>query len=275
MTLLLGFGAVNTGNNLLYLLVSALLGFMAVSGLLGKSNLGRPRVQLILPDEIYVGLPAPVRVRLHNDRRLPVFLLQVSLLGETATFKVVGGGETSEEELTLYFPARGRQTINQARLYSIFPVNFFVRGRALAVDLQAVVFPAPRPCQSLIPTDDQRRMGETVAAGKGHQGEISRITDYRGGEPLKLIHWKLSARSDQLMVKELAATAVEPVLLDLDSLPGASLEERLSGAAFLVNRYLRQNRPVGLRLGRRLIRPALTRSHRLHLLAELGIYGQD
>ena len=275
MTLLLGFGAVNTGNNLLYLLVSALLGFMAVSGLLGKGNLGRPRVQVILPDEIYAGLPVPVRVRLLNDRRRPVFLLQVGLLGETVTFKVVGGGETVEEELTLRFPDRGRQTLSEGRLSSIFPVNFFVRGRSLKLDLQALVFPAPRPCQAFSPTDDQRRIGENVAAGKGHQGEISRIADYRGGEPLKLIHWKLSARSDQLMVKELAATAALPVLLDLDNLPGATLEERLGGAAFLVNRYLRQNRPVGLRLGRRLVRPATTRSHRLHLLAELGTYGQN
>jgi uncharacterized protein (DUF58 family) len=275
MTLLLGFGAVNTGNNLLYLLVSALLGFMAVSGLLGKNNLGRPRVQVILPAEIYAGQPAPARVRLHNDRRLPVFLLQVSLLGETVTFKVVGGGETVEEELILCFPSRGRQTINQAQLSSIFPVNFFVRSRALVIDLPAVVFPVPRPCRALTPADNQRRRGETVATGKGNQGEISRISDYRGGEPLKLIHWKLSARSDQLMVKELTATTTEPVLLDLDQLPGITLEERLSGAAFLVNHNLRKNRPVGLRLGRRLIRPAITRRHRLHLLTELGTYGQN
>jgi uncharacterized protein (DUF58 family) len=248
---------------------------MAVSGLLGKGNLGRPRVQIILPDEIYAGLPVPVRVRLHNNRRRPVFLLQVGLLGETATFKVVGGGETAEEELTLRFPHRGRRTLGRIRLSSIFPVNFFVRSRTLDLDLQALVFPAPRPCRALAPTDEEQPVGDAIAVGKGQQGEISRIADYRGGEPLKLIHWKLSARSDQLMVKELAATAALPVLLDLDRLPGATLEERLSGAAYLVNRYLGQNRPVGLRLGRRLIRPATTRSHRLHLLAELGTYGQD
>ncbi len=275
MTLLLGFGAVNTGNNLLYLLVSALLGFMAVSGLLGKNNLGRPRMQVILPDEIYAGLPAQVKLRLHNDRRLPVFLLQVHVLGETATFKVVGGGETAEEELTLSFPVRGRQNIDQARLNSIFPVNFFIRGRALKLDLQAIVFPTPRPCPVLVPADNQRRLGESIAAGKGQQGEITHIADYRGGEPLKLIHWKLSARSDQLLVKELAATATLPVLIDLDNLPGANLEERLSSAAFLINHSLRQNRPVGLRFGHRLIPPAITHSHRLHLLAELGTYGQD
>jgi hypothetical protein len=33
LTLLTGFAAVNTGNNLLFLVVSALLAFMAVSGI--------------------------------------------------------------------------------------------------------------------------------------------------------------------------------------------------------------------------------------------------
>ena len=48
---MLGFAAVNTGNNLLYLLVSALLGFMSVSGVLGKWNLGRVEVRYLPPDE--------------------------------------------------------------------------------------------------------------------------------------------------------------------------------------------------------------------------------
>jgi len=46
---LIGFAAVNTGNNLLYLLVSALLGFMAVSGVLGKWNLAGVEVCYVLP----------------------------------------------------------------------------------------------------------------------------------------------------------------------------------------------------------------------------------
>lgn len=247
---------------------------MAVSGLLGKGNLGRPRLRVILPEELYAGRPAQARVCLRNDRKLPVFLLQVSLLGESVTFTVVGKGETAEEEITLCFPTRGRHWLGEARLSSIFPVNFFVRGRSVPLELPVVVFPAPRPCPPPVAPEGRRRLGEITAAGRGYQGEIHQIAAYRGGEPLKLIHWKLSARADRLLVKELAATAVEPVLIDPDTLPGATLEERLGHAAFLVNRYLRQNRPVGLRLGQRLIRPEATRAHRLRLLAELGTHGQ-
>ena len=67
MTLLLGFAAVNTGNNLLYLLVSALLGFMAVSGWLGQQNLRSLSLRLVLPQEIFVGQPTLIGlVRLPN-----------------------------------------------------------------------------------------------------------------------------------------------------------------------------------------------------------------
>jgi hypothetical protein len=70
MTLLLGFAAVNTGNNLLYLLVSALLGFMAVSGVLGRWNLAGLGVRIEVPDEIYDGVPTLLTVRLANRKRL-------------------------------------------------------------------------------------------------------------------------------------------------------------------------------------------------------------
>ncbi|MEJ2199436.1 MAG: DUF58 domain-containing protein [Desulfuromonadaceae bacterium] len=248
---------------------------MAVSGLMGKHNLGRPQIQLVLPAEIYAGQPALVRIRLHNARRLPIFLLQVGLPGASACFHMVEGRASAEEEVLLRFPARGRQTIHAVQLRSIFPVNFFIRNRTVPVDLPILVFPRPRPCSWPPSGDPGLRQGENQDFGRGQQGDIQRIADYRSGEPLKQIHWKLSARSDQLLVKELAATTVEPVRLDLDLLPGTSLEERLGQAVFLVNHYLRQNRPLGLRLGPQRFQPATGRHHRLHLLTELGVYGQD
>ena len=59
---------------------------------------------------------------------------------------------------------------------------------------------------------------------KGQEGDVSHISDYRGGEPLKLIHWKLSARHDRLKVKELSAASHTPVTIDLDAIPGAGLD---------------------------------------------------
>lgn len=87
---MLGFAAVNTGNNLLYLLVSALLGFMSVSGVLGKWNLAKVDFRFLLPDEIYDGVPTLLGIELINGRRwLPIFLMEISVSGRTLFFPLV------------------------------------------------------------------------------------------------------------------------------------------------------------------------------------------
>ena len=102
---------------------------------------------------------------------------------------------------------------------------------------------------------------------------MTAIRDYTGNDPLKLIHWRLSARHGELKVKEMAAPSEDPLVIDVLSLPGGGLEENLSLAAYLVNRAVRANRPVGLKFGARIVRPDLTRTHRLRLLTELAVYG--
>jgi hypothetical protein len=83
LTLLLGISAINTGNNLIYLILAVLLSVLAVSGFFGKKNLMAVRVDLKVPDEVYAGIPTPVSVVVKNPgRRFPAFLIRV-YLGET------------------------------------------------------------------------------------------------------------------------------------------------------------------------------------------------
>jgi uncharacterized protein (DUF58 family) len=110
---------------------------------------------------------------------------------------------------------------------------------------------------------------------KGQEGDISHIGDYRGGEPLKLIHWKLSARHDRLKVKELSAASHTPVTIDLDAIPATGLEQKLSCCTYLVTRLLRSGRPTGLKSATMEIAPDSTRQHKLKLLKVLATYGTD
>ncbi|TLM60947.1 MAG: DUF58 domain-containing protein [Deltaproteobacteria bacterium] len=278
MTLLLGFAAVNTGNNLLYLLVSALLGFMAVSGILGRWNLARLELRCVPPDEVYDGVPTLLGIELVNRRRwLPVCLLEVLLDGEGVLFPLVEPGASQRKPLPATLHGRGLHPLPPLQVRSRFPINFFVRRMTLAVAVPVLVFPVPQPCPGEFAAGPAAARGSRPLRQRGGDGEISRIGEYRGGEPLKLIHWKLSARHDQLKVKELSATARPPVILDLAELPGAGLEERLRGASWLVGRLLRDGRPVGLRAGTQVIPPACGRPHKLRLLKALALYdrGQD
>ncbi|HEU0264796.1 MAG TPA: DUF58 domain-containing protein [Geobacterales bacterium] len=271
ITLLLGFAAVNTGNNLLFLIVSALLGFMVVSGIMGVVNLGGVEVRLLPPEELYAGTPALVSLTLVNRKRLPSFLLTVSVADRhlLVPFLAVAGEQNGA--VTLTFNRRGRQVVEGIRLGSSFPINFFVRSRPLPSTLQLTVFPTPRTCGDAGAGEGRQQLSGTRGVSRGTGNELERITDY-AGEPLRQIHWRLTARHDQLKVKQLVAEAAEPVIITLDELPGG-VEERLSCATFLVNRFSRQGRGVGLKLGELQIAPGQSPAHRLHLLTELANHG--
>ena len=65
----LGVAAVNTGNNLLYLLSSMLLGLIVVSGVLSEAVMRGLRLAPVLPDELYAGRPMLVGAVLANHKR--------------------------------------------------------------------------------------------------------------------------------------------------------------------------------------------------------------
>lgn len=265
----------NTGNNLMYLLVSALLGFMAVSGVLGRANLGGLHLDCEPPEEIYDGVETLLTLRLGNRRRyLPSCLLRLELAGHSVLCPLLRRGETVSLPMAVTFSGRGVRRLGAVRVGSAFPINFFIRSTLLPSDRQIVVFPAPVHCRLPAGGRDRPAPGDQ-ADGKGYEGDLTRIGDYRGGEPLKMIHWKLSARHDALKVKELSAAAATPLLIDLEHLPGAGLEERLRCASWLVNSATRAGRPVGLRTAGSQLAPAIGHHHKLALLGALACHGSD
>jgi uncharacterized protein (DUF58 family) len=277
MTLVLGFAAVNTGNNLLYLIVAALLAFMASSGFAGKRNIEGYQLDLSAPDEIYAGSATLLTLRIHNPRRfLPAFLLRVEL-DDTSVLLPYLPAQSSGSVTLPYRPMRrGQNRIKEMRISSPFPVAFFVRRHSFVLDGDILAFPAPRPLPYLLSASgkEAHRPGPS-SARRGNQGVVAGIFDYTGSEPLKRIHWRLSARHDSLKVKELESDASEPVIIVPAELPGATWEERLSGAAWLIDRTLRSGRPVGLRLGSSLLAPGSGRDHKLKLLRALAFADAD
>ncbi|MDT8440205.1 MAG: DUF58 domain-containing protein [Desulfuromonadales bacterium] len=273
---MLGFAAVNTGNNLLYLMVSALLGFMAISGVLGRWNLARVAVDCLPPTEIFAGVPTLLGIELTNRRRwLPIFLMEVALDGHRVLFPVVEPGSRQHRPLPVRFARRGLHEPPVLQIRSRFPINFFLREQLLATRLAILVYPRPLPTPLPTQADPGGDRGERQTAVRGAYGDISQIRDYQGGEPLRQIHWKLSARHDQLKVKELSAATRAPLLIDLEQLPGIGLEERLGRAAWLVMRLLREGRPVGLQAGAMELSPDSGAQQRRLLLQALAYYGQN
>lgn len=273
ITLLLGFSAVNTGNNLLFLVVSGLLAFMSITGLAGMLNINRVYPELTPPDEVYAGIPAPFRVSLHNTgQRLPSFLIKVEAgNGQAQVFPVLPCRSTQSDTLLLTFPKRGETTAGRITISSPYPVGFFTRYWVYEATGTFPVFPQPLAATTAGGGDESPAIGAGLRRDRGLTGELERIDPYSGAEPLRMIHWKHSARSHELLVKGFGRAVAAPVTIQVDALAGRDLEERLSRAAWLVRRWVRE-RPVGLVVGDRTVPLGIGYRHGLQLLRELALY---
>jgi uncharacterized protein (DUF58 family) len=89
--MIIGFAAWNNGNNLLYLVLSAMLAFLIAANMLARVSLADVSIQLRFPDHIFAGEPANISVTLQNHKR---FMPSYSLMVEALT----DGDEDKDDE---------------------------------------------------------------------------------------------------------------------------------------------------------------------------------
>ena len=81
--MVIAFAAWNTGNNLLYLVLSAMMAFLVAANLIARLSLGDVAVQLRFPDHIFAGEPASLNVTLLNHKKvMPSYSLMVEALSD-------------------------------------------------------------------------------------------------------------------------------------------------------------------------------------------------
>jgi uncharacterized protein (DUF58 family) len=282
VTLFLGFSAVNTGNNLIYLIVAAFLSFMGISGFFGKRNLARMDINLDLPEEIFAQTAFPLKITLVNGRRFfPAFLIKVCLGDSEVLFPFVDAKGRGSKYLSFSLNERGLSKIRDIHLCSVFPFHFFRRCRKNERLFETVVFPQMKRCGLPDIVDNERRSkGEKSADRTGFDAEIISTRDYIKGDPLKYIHWKASAKTGQLKTKELSSLYRQPVIIDFDSLLIRNIEERISCVTYVIVKLFKQNIPVGLRIGGTLVTSSgkthgeQTKAARIAMLKKLALYGK-
>ena len=249
---------------------------MSVTGLAGMYNIKKLLPDLIPPDEVYAGVPAPFRISVRNSKRhLPSFLIRAECsAGVSRVFPVVPQNSGRSDTVLLTFPHRGVVPVGKVTVSSPYPVGFFTRFWSYELDRRIVIFPRPVASDAGGDGEDSPATGAELRRERGLSGELERIFPYSGAEPLRMIHWKHSARSHDLLVKGFGRSAAAPLVIDLDRLAGQGVEERLSRAAWLIRRWVRE-RPVGLLLGGRVHPFGTGRRHGLLLLRELALYDRD
>ncbi len=269
-TVFLGVAAANTGNNLLYIIVSSMLALMFVSGITSILNIRGIEVRLVPPQEVFSNRRAKFRIVLMKKSLFPSFLIKVSSSVESALFPIVDRS-FREGFLDFLFHKRGYVKSISIRVSSDFPLGMFVRYIDLEVKVDLVVFPEPISVRIPYTGSNVTREGSSskLTLVKGYE-ELKGVRDYLG-DPMKLIHWKLSAKKGKLMVRDMLAEEKEPIVLSLDMVEG-DLETKISKLAYLTIKLIGDGYPVGLKLGDKDIPPERGDRQKLIILKELALY---
>ena len=231
-----GFAAINTGNNLLYLLLGWLLSFIIASGILSEQTLKKLAVTRRPPPRVFAGEPFLMEVVIANDKeKRASYSIEVEDLIDNAPldkrcyFLKIPEGKNQRTSYRHTFVRRGLYTLTGYRLATKFPFALFRKSRDVQAPLEVLVYPArvavPRP-----PPRAQVR-GETSANRLGRRGEFFGLRERRVGDDRRDVHWKSSARSGRLLVREYEDEQARKVIIAVDNaLPDALREAIADGA---------------------------------------------
>jgi len=222
ITLGVGFAAINTANNLLYLLLGMLLALIVVSGVMSELSLRDLTVVRRLPLRAQVGRPHLVEIEVYNHKlRVPSYAIEVEDLraGQPADkrcFFLKISPKSAQVAAYRRTPVRrGRDTHVGFRIATRFPFGLFEKSREVPAEGELVIYPAVDPMQ-LPPSSGGRSPGADQIVGRGHGEEFLGLKLMRTGEDPRDVHWRKTAAVGQLVMRERARETRPDVTLTLD-----------------------------------------------------------
>jgi uncharacterized protein (DUF58 family) len=228
-----GFAAINTGNNLLYLLLGWLLSFIIASGVLSESTLRGLVVTRRLPPRIYAGEPFLMEVMIENKKptRASYSIEVEDLLGRNPIdkrcyFLKIPEGKSQRTSYRHTFVRRGAYTLTGYRLATKFPFALFRKSRDVDAPVDILVYPARVPVPK--PPPRAASHGDAIANRLGRRGEFFGLRDRRAGDDRRDVHWKSSARSGRLMVREYEDELARHVAIAVDNALPIAIREALT-----------------------------------------------
>ncbi|GAB4325277.1 MAG: DUF58 domain-containing protein [Candidatus Sumerlaeia bacterium] len=243
VTLFIGFAAFNTDINLLYLILSLMCAFMIVSGFLSTISLRPIRVERQLPHHLVAGEVGHVRLQVHNPKRLfSSYSLKITdhLDGGAAAGRAFVLAVPPRAKVRVSYPCllerRGVYYFRHVRISSRFPFGFFERSAYLNLPEHLLVYPQSIDLSHRVKIAPEL-VGERESARKGQGSSLYGLRAYTTSDSARAIHWKVSARADELMVREFESEHRRRFILILNNHPSGpdspALRERFEKAVIL------------------------------------------
>jgi uncharacterized protein (DUF58 family) len=225
--LVVALAALNTGNNLLFLILASLIAIILMSGILSSITLTGVEMRLELPEHIFAGQPVRALVELENEKlTLPSFSLRVeaaktkkspvaALLETPVYFPYLPKRERVRQSVPITFARRGAYRQDAFRIVTRFPFGFLQNARRVELRTEALVYPSVEPAHDffeILPA----LQGALESLNKGRGQDLYALRSYLPSDSARHVHWKASARLGSLMVREFTREEDCRVLLVLD-----------------------------------------------------------
>jgi uncharacterized protein (DUF58 family) len=300
ITLFVLLSAIETGTNTLYLAFGLLFGGLIVSGLLSWVSLRHLDIKRLMSDHVVAGEPAEIQYLLTNKkRRWPCFAIRITeVKASSALAQVPDGyclhipaGGTAMVTTRLVAARRGVIELSDIRVTCAFPFGFLNHAIHLRAPEQLVVYPHI----GVLNRHLALRYREAIESGamtaniRGGNDEFYGLREYRSGDNIRSIHWRSTARTNQLMIREMAANAPPQVIIVLNlrtirhildtDLRSIVVERAIELAASLICYGFVENFAVALAIAGVDTEsppvPLMGREARAHLLRRLAILDAD
>ena len=283
MTFGVGFAALNTGNNLLYLVLSLMLAFLVLSGVLSESSLRGISVRRRLPRELFAGSTGRVTLEISNcQRRIPALAIVVEdrvcergverAAGRAFALRI-GPGETERRSYRLTPSHRGSFEFKKFQVFTRYPFGLFSKSRTISADSEGLAYPAVEPVSAPADFGAARDDGDKAEGARGHGSESAGLRPFAVGDSVKHVHWRASVRRRELLVREVENeqdSEVEVRLRTAGVAEDAQFESTVSWAASEIVALLDAGLRVSLHTDRTRIDAASGLRQRARLLGFLA-----
>lgn len=262
-------GALIGRSNSLMLVFSLMAGPFVMNGWHTFTVLKRVTVTRNLPLRAMVGEPFSVELTLHNRKSwLAVWLLLVrdhvtgcreNLAPEVLFIRCPAGGE-QRGHYQLQLRRRGKHYFGPFYADTKFPLGLVERGLNLPAPGELLVY----PWIGRLRADWRTRLSlaaeqvsRSMTRGGPFHDEFHRIREYRPGDDPRTVHWRSTARHNDLMVREFRENRDAPLVVLVDAYSPRTVagewdepfELALSFAATVCVSHLRQSRDASLLFG--------------------------
>jgi uncharacterized protein (DUF58 family) len=216
---LIAVAAVNTGNNLIYLILSLMLSFIALSYLILRLNLAGLVLDVSVAGSVFAGEEVDLELLVHNNKKIPVYSVIIATADSTEQVycEEISGRGVFRGRIRMVFKKRGLYGYKDFVVQSGFPFILFRKSMSVNVACQVLVYPKLCDIRDMLEVIASRQK-EGVVAVRGSGDEIYSLRDYQYGDDWRRIHWKASARQDRFFIREYAEYASQNITILLDNL---------------------------------------------------------